>query len=88
MVHRFEMSPQIGRQSILQYMVPWLHNVELVEEFHPIHSTVGHAYEVMGEPISDERSNSVLIGSGWGSPEGTKVVLHNLFYITAKVYMF
>ena len=80
MVLRFEMAPRSGQRSILQYMVPWLANIELVEECHPPHSQPDYGLD---EEVDEE--NMGLAGSGWGSPEGTKVVLHNLLYITAKV---
>ncbi len=87
MVLRFEMSSLCGRRSLLQYMVPWLQNVELVED--PPTSQPQTIIIPPADYTQDvrERShgNSVLTGSGWGSPEGTKVVLHNLLYITAKV---
>lgn len=72
MVYRFEMAPQSGQRSILQYMVPWLHNVELLDHHRPLEDKV-------------DSTNQVLQGSGWGSREGTRLVLHNLLYITAKV---
>ena len=72
MVYRFEMAPQSGQRSILQYMVPWLHNVELLDHHRPLEDKV-------------DSTNQVLQGSGWGSREGTQLVLHNLLYITAKV---
>ena len=72
MVYRFEMAPQSGQRSILQYMVPWLHNVELLDHHRPLEDKV-------------DSVNLVLQGSGWGSREGTRLVLHNLLYITAKV---
>ena len=75
MVYRFEMAPQSGQRSILQYMVPWLHNVELLDHHRPL-----------GDKASElDDTNQVLQGSGWGSREGTQLVLHNLLYITAKV---
>ena len=78
MVLRFDMAPRSGQRSILQYMVPWLSNIELVEECHPPPTQSDYSLE-------EDNSNLGLRGSGWGSAEGTKVVLHNLFYITAKV---
>ena len=77
------MAPHSGQRSILQYMVPWLANMELVEENQTspyiAHSTAGHA-------SWPRPSSAVLQGTGWGSLDGTKLVLHNLLYITAKVY--
>jgi len=75
MVYRFEMAPQSGQRSILQYMVPWLHNVELLDHHKP------HG----NKDSQQDCTNQVLQGSGWGSREGTQLVLHNLLYITAKV---
>ena len=76
------MAPRTGQRSILQYMVPWLSNIELMEESHPPPAQPDYTME------EEDDRNTVgqgLRGSGWGSPEGTKVVLHNLLYITAKV---
>lgn len=87
MVLRFEMSSPSGKRSLLQYMVPWLQNVELVEDA-PASQPPGivvQPSEHVPEPVVESIGNSVLTGSGWGSPEGTKVVLHNLLYITTKV---
>ena len=75
MVYRFEMAPQSGQRSILQYMVPWLHNIELLDHHRPQGDRTGQ----------QDSTNQVLQGSGWGSREGTQLVLHNLLYITAKV---
>ena len=85
MVLRFEMSSISGKRSLLQYMVPWLQNVELVEESPPSQPHVVHSEEYISEEVVGSGGNPVLKGSGWGSPEGTKVVLHNLLYITTKV---
>ena len=82
MVLRFEMAPRNGQRSILQYMVPWLANIELIEECHPQPAHISQPDYSLEE---EEDGNVGLRGSGWGSPEGTKVVLHNLLYITAKV---
>lgn len=87
MVLRFEMSSASGRRGLLQYMVPWLQNVELVDDS-PISQPQGivvQAAEYMLEVGVESAGNAVLTGSGWGSPEATKVILHNLLYITAKV---
>lgn len=89
MIFRLEMSSSSGRRGLLQCMVPWLQNVELVEDLH-----TPHPHPVVTQParyiqedveVDSTTGNPVLIGSGWGSPEGTKVVLHNLLYVTAKV---
>ncbi len=85
MVYRFEMAPRPGKRNILQYMVPWLCNVELVDD--GPHAHLVHTADDFTEvtPPPPESVNAVLPGKGWGSTEGTRVVLHNLLYITAKV---
>lgn len=87
MVLRFEMSSPSGKRSLLQYMVPWLQNVELVEDSPNSHpqGIIIQSAEYMQEVGVESTGNSVLTGSGWGSPEATKVILHNLLYITTKV---
>ena len=83
MVYRFEMAPHSGQRNILQCMVPWLANVELMEE-NPHSPYLSHS-SLSGHTPWPRPSSAVLQGSGWGSLEGTKLVLHNLLYITAKV---
>ena len=83
MVYRFEMAPCSGQRNILQYMVPWLSNVELVDENQ--HSPYLSHGPSSGHTSWPHPSSSLLQGTGWGSLEGTKLVLHNLLYITAKV---
>ncbi|XP_011494859.1 PREDICTED: protein furry [Ceratosolen solmsi marchali] len=78
--HRFQAARQEVRQLLLQYLLPWLHNMELVDPNVPPLLT----------PLSYYQSyeNGVTHGSsrreGWGSVEATEMVLNNLFYITAK----
>ncbi len=67
-------------------MVPWLCNVELVDEEPHAHTVIPADDFPDGQLPPPESSNVVLPGKGWGSTEGTRVVLHNLLYITAKVY--
>ena len=84
MVYRFERIPRPDQRSILQYMEPWLHNVELLD-YSP-HPHLINQCDLREETTPPESTNPVLSGSGWGSVDGTTVVLHNLLYITAKVH--
>ncbi len=86
MVVRFEMSSSSGKRGLLQYMVPWLENVELVD-LQPQVVIVQQTSNIMPEDGGGRRAsgNPALSGTGWGSMEATKVVLHNLLYITTKV---
>ncbi|XP_073439281.1 protein furry homolog isoform X3 [Dendrobates tinctorius] len=82
---RFSTTHPNGRQIMLTYLLPWLHNIELVDSrlLLPDSSPSTPEEEVTdrnGEPIS----TSGLKGNGWGSPEATSLVLNNLMYMTAK----
>ena len=82
MVKRFEVVANQGRRSILQLMIPWLRNVELVED-NLRHNSVGHPEAVL--MVNSSSCNPLLKGTGWGSVDGTQLVLHNLLYLTARV---
>ena len=86
MIKRFEETPSHGRKNILQLMKPWLRNVELVEENTRVQLTPSHVLDnVLPLVPAKPNSNPVLSGNGWGSLEGTHLILHNLLYLTAKV---
>lgn len=81
--HRFQTAKPSVRQTLLRYLLPWLHNMELVDPSLPQASPLSnfltrlHDHQV-------ENYKTPLKGEGWGSPEATKMVLNNLFYITVK----
>ena len=87
MIQRFEETSPEGKRNILQIMKPWLRNIELVEESTKIQLPQAHVSSDTNlssiEPA--KATDHVLSGSGWGSLEGTYLVLHNLLYLTAKV---
>lgn len=83
MVKRFEVVGNQGRRSILQLMLPWLRNVELVED--NLRHHVVSCFEETAAVSSSSPCNPLLKGTGWGSLEGSQLVLHNLVYLTAKV---
>ena len=87
MIQRFEETSPEGKRNILQIMKPWLRNIELVEESTKVQLPQAHVSSDTNissvEPA--KTTNPVLSGSGWGSLEGTYLVLHNLLYLTAKV---
>ncbi|CAH0545977.1 unnamed protein product [Brassicogethes aeneus] len=75
--YRFQTARPEVRQLLLQYLLPWLHNMELVDPNVPPTNT--HMYQFYANnEISTERKD------GWGSAEATQMVLNNIFYITAK----
>ncbi|XP_078684764.1 protein furry homolog-like isoform X1 [Branchiostoma floridae x Branchiostoma belcheri] len=73
--HRLHRAHPEGRQVMMEYLLPWLQNLELVDEFFSPASTVSS---------QDRRGDRVLRGEGWGSVQATNMVLNNLLYITAK----
>ncbi|XP_024946755.1 protein furry isoform X2 [Cephus cinctus] len=93
--HRFQTARREVRQLLLQYLLPWLHNMELVDLNVPPPSNPLSYYQYyasdVNRGIGGVAGNSGIggIGSGgrregWGSAEATEMVLNNLFYITAK----
>ncbi|XP_072390599.1 protein furry isoform X1 [Diabrotica undecimpunctata] len=74
--YRFQTARPEVRQLLLQYLLPWLHNMELVDPNIPTINT--HMYQFYSAEIATERKE------GWGSAEATEMVLTNIFYITAK----
>ncbi|XP_057665202.1 protein furry isoform X1 [Diorhabda carinulata] len=74
--YRFQTARPEVRQLLLQYLLPWLHNMELVDPNIPPTNT--HMYQFYTGELNAERKE------GWGSAEATEMVLNNIFYITAK----
>ena len=86
MTARFEMTSSIGQRCILQYMLPWLANVELVDLSNSFPTPPELNIETEEEEEETDAMSPVkLEGEGWGSVEATQLVLNNLFYITVKV---
>ena len=85
MTARFETTSTVGQRCILQYMLPWLANVELVD----VSNSSPIPPELNIETEEEEKADAVfpvkLEGEGWGSVEATQMVLNNMFYITVKV---
>ena len=79
-----EMVSRFGQRNILQYMVPWLHNIELVEGA-LMKNPSKTVLSTDSYPAITTGVDRVLTGTGWGSSEGTRLVLYNLLSITSKV---
>nr|XP_015197348.1 PREDICTED: protein furry homolog isoform X5 [Lepisosteus oculatus] len=82
---RFPTTHPNGRQIMLTYLLPWLHNIELVDSglLPPVSSPC------TPEEEAKERADSLglshtLKGTGWGSLQATSLVLNNLMFMTAK----
>lgn len=79
MTHRFESARNDVRILILQSLLPWLENMELLASNVP--STASPLSYIMYYPDSGTKGRR----DGSGSTEATEMILNNLFYITAKV---
>lgn|SRR6218665_539504 len=82
-MHRLVTAQASIRQNMLQHLVPWLHNVELVD---PNIAPTNPMDSLMSlKDASQEPLKRPLKGRGWGSPEATNMILNNLFYVTLTV---
>ncbi|XP_036381260.1 protein furry homolog isoform X2 [Megalops cyprinoides] len=82
---RFPTTHPNGRQIMLTYLLPWLHNIELVDSglLPPASSPCTPEEEARDRADSLGLSHQ-LKGSGWGSLQATSLVLNNLMFMTAK----
>eukprot|EP00069_Balaena_mysticetus_P011040 bmy_21038T0 len=82
---RFPTTHPNGRQIMLTYLLPWLHNIELVDSRLLLPGSSPSSPE---DDVKDREGEATashgLKGNGWGSPEATSLVLNNLMYMTAK----
>jgi hypothetical protein len=79
MTHRFQTARTDVRFLLLQCMLPWLENMELLASSVP--ATTSPLSYIMYYPDSGLKGRR----DGSGSTEATEMILNNLFYITAKV---
>ncbi|XP_055625091.1 protein furry isoform X2 [Toxorhynchites rutilus septentrionalis] len=75
--HRFQTARSEVRALLLQCLLPWLENMELVASSVPPATPLSY---IMYYPDSSSRGRR----EGSGSTEATEMILNNLFYITAK----
>ncbi|XP_010156889.1 PREDICTED: protein furry homolog, partial [Eurypyga helias] len=82
---RFPTTHPNGRQIMLTYLLPWLHNIELVDNRLLLPgSSPTTPEDELKDKDGEMTVTSGLKGNGWGSPEATSLVLNNLMYMTAK----
>uniref|UniRef100_A0A452F558 FRY microtubule binding protein n=1 Tax=Capra hircus TaxID=9925 RepID=A0A452F558_CAPHI len=85
LIQRFPTTHPNGRQIMLTYLLPWLHNIELVDSRLLLPgSSPSSPEDDAKDREGDMTASQGLKGSGWGSPEATSLVLNNLMYMTAK----
>lgn len=77
--HRFQTARSDARFMLLQCLLPWLENMELLASSIP--ATVSPLSYIMYYPDTGLKGRR----DGAGSTEATEMILNNLFYITAKV---
>jgi len=77
---RLQTARPVARQNLLQYLLPWLYNIELVDSSIPPH-TANYQYPYYQ---SYEMGRPGVRREGWGSAEATEMVTNNLFYITCR----
>lgn len=83
---RFPTTHPNGRQIMLTYLLPWLHNIELVDNRLLLPgSSPTTPEDELKDKDGEVAVTTGLKGNGWGSPEATSLVLNNLMYMTAKV---
>lgn len=71
---------------MLTYLLPWLHNIELVDNRLLLPgSSPTTPEDELKDKDGEVSVTGGLKGNGWGSPEATSLVLNNLMYMTAKV---
>lgn len=73
---------------MLTYLLPWLSNIELVDSglLLPVLASSTLSYDSSCQ-LSCTDSSHQLKGAGWGSLQATSMVLNNLMFMTAKVYL-
>uniref|UniRef100_A0A1S4MZI1 Uncharacterized protein n=1 Tax=Pediculus humanus subsp. corporis TaxID=121224 RepID=A0A1S4MZI1_PEDHC len=77
--YRFQTARPELRQLLLQYLLPWLYNMELVDPKVPPANPLSYF-----QYYANEVNRAGTRREGWGSAEATEMVLNNLFYLTAK----
>ncbi|XP_038055333.1 protein furry homolog-like isoform X2 [Patiria miniata] len=79
---RFESAPLTHRNVMLEILLPWLYNVELVGESSRDGTALGK-HERDTDP-EDQDHGSPFKTCGWGSKKASDIVLNNLFFITSE----
>ncbi|GAB1608168.1 protein furry-like isoform X4, partial [Argonauta hians] len=82
--HRFQTARPALRAVLLKCLLPWLHNIELVDPSLPSSAAMSSFMAGVQDSQTDKVTKSYLEGEGWGSAQATEMVLNNLLYITVK----
>uniref|UniRef100_A0A5S6QGF4 Protein furry-like protein-like n=1 Tax=Trichuris muris TaxID=70415 RepID=A0A5S6QGF4_TRIMR len=81
---RLQSARPARRASMLHYLVPWLHNVELVDPF--LEPPDRAPALSLSAKVSESQAMAcrVLKGEGWGSTQASEMILNNMLYITVQ----
>ncbi|KHJ49277.1 hypothetical protein D918_00402 [Trichuris suis] len=81
---RLQCARPARRASMLHYLVPWLHNVELVDPF--LEPPDRAPALSLSAKVSESQAvaRRVLKGEGWGSAQASEMILNNMLYITVQ----
>lgn len=84
MMNQLEPSPTMSRKVLLEILLPWLYNIELVEVDieNEAQSGIGQGRDDLPE---EQDVGCPLRKPGWGSKQATHIVLNNLLSITQEV---
>ena len=82
-MHRLPQATFAVRQCLLNYVLPWLYNMELVDSSLP--TTAASTVDRSTASEHTAQPPGLLKGRGWGSPEATDMILNNLLYTTVTV---
>ncbi|XP_041471022.1 protein furry homolog isoform X2 [Lytechinus variegatus] len=84
---RFESAPLVHRNIMLEYLLPWIYNIELVDSLGKEGGgagSMGGGKEKEVVEMEDPEQGCALRRPGWGSKQASCVILNNLLFITAE----
>ena len=85
-MHRLPQATFAVRHCMLDYVLPWLYNMELMEPSLLATATNTDSLTVdSSKDLTSDTEPVLLKGRGWGSPEATDMILNNLLYTTLTV---
>ena len=83
--HRYPTPSTNANQMMLQYLIPWLHNLELVDTNLPPTNPLTNFLSRQQDSQQSVYTKPSLKGEGWGSSQATEMILNNMMYITSQV---
>ena len=79
LLFRIEGASLVNKRSLLQLILPWLSNIELVDVLVlPLQDTLPL------QRTQSDTTQSGLKGTGWGCHQASELVLNNLLFLTIE----